>query len=89
MPQPEYVSRADVVAALVSKQLQIRAEWVQREFSPYIEVHKSSAILSMLGIDLDSIPRVEITPLDEVSLDMVPESTDQQPSYPMNISHGF
>jgi hypothetical protein len=70
MPGPEYVSRAAVVADLNARQLQIRASWVERELPIYIDLSKSRSILLTLGVDLDSMARVDIEPPETISLDL-------------------
>lgn len=60
MGKPEYIDRAEVVTALNSRQLQARAGWVERELPRFIDVDKNHALLQTLGIDLDTIPRVDI-----------------------------
>ena len=54
MTEPLYVDKAGVVADLRSRRLDARADWIDREFPEQIDVYKNSALLRMLGIDLDT-----------------------------------
>jgi hypothetical protein len=64
-----------VVAALIAGQRQIRAGWAERELPRYIDVHKSQDILDMLGVELDTIPRLDIDPVDIAALEMTARDT--------------
>jgi hypothetical protein len=55
MSEPVYVDKAKVIAQLRSRQLQARADWVDRELPGLIDTYKNSALLKMLGIDLDAM----------------------------------
>jgi hypothetical protein len=54
MSEPVYVDKAKVIADLRSRQLHARADWVDRELPGLIDTYKHSALLKMLGIDLDA-----------------------------------
>ena len=55
MSEPVYVDKAKVIADLRSRQLHARADWVDRELPALIDTYKNSALLKMLGIDLDAM----------------------------------
>jgi hypothetical protein len=54
MSEPAYMDKAKVIAALRSRQLYARADWVDRELPALIDTYKNAALLQMLGIDLDA-----------------------------------
>jgi hypothetical protein len=62
MSEPAYVDKAKVIAQLRSRQLQARADWVDRELPEFIDTYKNSALLKMLGIDLDAIAPATVMP---------------------------
>jgi hypothetical protein len=47
-----FVDRAEVVAALRSRELHGRADWVDRELPALIDTSKNAALLRTLGIDV-------------------------------------
>ena len=51
MSKPVYVNKTEVIAALRARQLNARADWVDREFPDLIDADKNAALLDMLGID--------------------------------------
>jgi hypothetical protein len=55
MGEPVHVNKAEVMAQLRSRQLHARADWVDRELPELIDTYKNSALLKMLGIDLDAM----------------------------------
>ena len=55
MTEPVYVDKAKVIAQLRFRQLHARADWVDREFPGLIDTYKNSALLQMLGIELDAM----------------------------------
>jgi hypothetical protein len=55
MSERAYVDKAKVIADLRSRQLHARADWVDRELPEFIDAYKNSALLKMLGIDLDAM----------------------------------
>jgi hypothetical protein len=55
MSEPVYVDKAKVIAQLRFRQLHARADWVDREFPGLIDTYKNSALLQMLGIELDAM----------------------------------
>jgi hypothetical protein len=55
MSEPVYADKAKVVAQLRSRQLHAKADWVDRELPGLIDTYKNSALLEMLGIDLDAM----------------------------------
>jgi hypothetical protein len=57
---PVYVDKTRVIADLRSRQLHARADWVDRELPGLIDTYKNSALLQMLGIDLDAMARGEV-----------------------------
>jgi hypothetical protein len=60
MTRPAYVQKAELVAMLRSRQLHDRAEWVDRQLPGLVDTYKNSALLQMLGIDLDAMARGEV-----------------------------
>jgi hypothetical protein len=62
MATPTYVQKATVVAVLRSRAQQARADWVDRELPELVDTYKNSALLKMLGIDLDAMPPVDAPP---------------------------
>jgi hypothetical protein len=55
MSKPAYVDKAKVIAQLRLRRMHARAEWVDRELPGLIDTYKNSALLQMLGIDLDAM----------------------------------
>jgi hypothetical protein len=55
MGEPVHVHKAEVMAQLRSRQLHARADWVDRELPELIDTYKNSALLKMLGIDLEAM----------------------------------
>jgi hypothetical protein len=55
MNEPVYVDKAQVIAQLRARQLHARADWVDRELPGLIDTYENSALLQMLGIDLDAM----------------------------------
>jgi len=53
--EPVYVDKARVIAQLRSRQLHARADWVDRALPELIDTYQNSALLEMLGIDLDAM----------------------------------
>ena len=47
-----YVDKAEVVATLRSRELQGRADWVDRELPALIDTARNAALLRTLGIDV-------------------------------------
>ena len=60
MSEPVYVDKAEVIAQLRSRQLHARADWVDRELPGLIDTDKNSAVLQMLGIDLDAMASANV-----------------------------
>jgi hypothetical protein len=60
MSEPAYVDKAKVIADLRSRQLHARAEWVDRELPEFIDTYRNSALLKMLGIDLDAMATANV-----------------------------
>jgi hypothetical protein len=54
-----HVEKSEIVAALRSRGLHDRADWVDRELPPLVDTHANGSLLQMLGIDLDTIASVE------------------------------
>jgi hypothetical protein len=61
MAEPVYVDKTRVVAVLRLRQLHARADWVDRELPGFIDTYKNSALLQMLGIELDPMAPGEVT----------------------------
>jgi hypothetical protein len=49
------VDKSKVIAALRSRNLDERADWVDRELPALIDIQRNSALLKMLGIDIDTV----------------------------------
>jgi hypothetical protein len=60
MTAPALVDKSKVIAALRSRNLYERADWVDRELPALIDTHQNSALLKMLGIDLDTVESGEL-----------------------------
>jgi hypothetical protein len=60
MSEPVYVDKAEVIAQLRARQLHARADWVDRALPGPIDTYKNSALLQMLGIDLDAMAPADI-----------------------------
>jgi hypothetical protein len=54
-----YVDKAEIIAALRSRGLHDRADWVDRELPPLVDTHANGSLLQMLDIDLDAIASVK------------------------------
>jgi len=50
-----YVDRAEVVANLRSRDLQSRADWVDRQLPALINTFENASLLRTLGIDVSSL----------------------------------
>jgi hypothetical protein len=50
-----YVDRAQVVANLRSRDLQSRADWVDRQLPALINTFENASLLRTLGIDVSSL----------------------------------
>jgi hypothetical protein len=59
MSTPVYIDKNEVVAMLRARQLNARADWVQRELPESIDVYQNHALLDMLGIDPATVARVD------------------------------
>jgi hypothetical protein len=60
MSEPTYVEKAAVMAQLRCRELHARADWVDRELPALIDTYQNSALLKMLGIDLDAIAAANV-----------------------------
>jgi len=54
-----YVDKTEIIAALRSRGLDDRADWVDRELPPLVDTRANGSLLQMLGIDLDALASVE------------------------------
>ena len=54
-----YVDRAEVVATLRSRELQARADWVDRELPALIDTALHASLLRTLGIDVAQMSTVD------------------------------
>jgi hypothetical protein len=70
--KPAYVDKTMVMAVLRSRQLHARADWVDRELPGLIDIHKNSALLHMLSIDLDAMASGDVASGDGTSVDAAP-----------------
>lgn len=57
-----YVDKTKVIAQLRARQLHARAHWVDRELPELIHAGENRSLLQLLGIDLDSMPSIEVAP---------------------------
>jgi hypothetical protein len=48
-----HIDKADIVAALRSRGLDAKADWVDRQLPPSVDTHTNRALLEMLGIAAD------------------------------------
>jgi hypothetical protein len=55
-----YIDKAEIIATLRSKGLHDRADWVDRNLLPLVDVHKNNALLQMLGIDPAAMSAVDV-----------------------------
>ena len=55
MTRSGYVDRAEVVANLRSRDLQSRADWVDRQLPALINTFENASLLRTLGIDVSSL----------------------------------
>jgi hypothetical protein len=76
--KPAYVDKTMVLAVLRSRQLHARADWVDRELPGLIDIHKNSALLHMLSIDLDAMASGDVASGDMASGDVA--SVDAAPA---------
>ena len=51
MTSPTYVDRAEIVAALRSRGLHARADWVDRELPELVDTYRNAALFRTLDID--------------------------------------
>jgi hypothetical protein len=51
MTSPAYVDKAEIVAALRSRGLHARADWVDRELPELVDTYRNAALLRTLDID--------------------------------------
>ena len=51
MTSPTYVDKAEIVAALRSRGLHARADWVDRELPELVDTYRNAALLRTLDID--------------------------------------
>jgi hypothetical protein len=54
------VNKAQIVAALRSRDLHDRADWVDRQLPDLVDTYKNHSLLEMLGIDLADLPPIEV-----------------------------
>jgi len=55
-----HIEKAAILSVLRSRGLDDRADWVDRELPDLVDTYKNSALLRMLGIDLATIPPVDV-----------------------------
>lgn len=55
----KYIDRSEIVAALEARGEQARAAWVERALPKLVDIHKNSALLQMLNIDLSTMSAVD------------------------------
>ncbi len=55
MSKPVYVDKSKIVAVLRARQLDARADWVDRTLPDLVDVDKNAALFQTLGIDLDAV----------------------------------
>jgi hypothetical protein len=54
-----YIDKAEIVAALQSRGLHARADWVNRQLPPIVDTDKNGSLLHMLDIDPAAMSPVE------------------------------
>lgn len=54
-----YINKSDIVAALRAKEMDARADWVDRTLPDLVDTSKNAALLQTLGIDPASLTPVE------------------------------
>lgn len=62
-----YIDKAEIVATLRSRGLHARADWVDRELPPAVDVDRNHALLQMLGIDTAAISPADVAPTGPVA----------------------
>ncbi|HEX5993825.1 MAG TPA: hypothetical protein VFY84_01650 [Jiangellales bacterium] len=55
-----HIDKADVVAALRSRGLHARADWVDREMPRLVDTYKNASLLRTLDIDASAMSPVEV-----------------------------
>jgi len=55
-----HIDKGAILSVLRSRGLDDRADWVDRELPDLVDTYKNSALLRMLGIDLATIPPVDV-----------------------------
>jgi hypothetical protein len=53
------IDKAHVLAALRARNLNDRADWVDRQLPDMIDIGKNQSLLDMLGIDVAALAQVE------------------------------
>jgi hypothetical protein len=56
------IAKADIVAALHSRGLDIRADWADRQLPDPVETDENASLLATLGIDVPNMSPVEANP---------------------------
>jgi|KBSMisStaDraftv2_1062788.scaffolds.fasta_scaffold3785109_2 hypothetical protein len=51
-----YIEKAEIIRVLRSRQLDERADWVDRQLPDLVDTYKNGALLEMLGVDPASLP---------------------------------
>ena len=57
-----HIEKAEIVAALRSRGLDARADWVDGELPELVDTYRNAALLQMLGIDPAGMSPVHATP---------------------------
>jgi hypothetical protein len=55
-----YIDKAEIIKVLRSRELNGRADWVDRDLPDVVDTHKHSALLDMLGIDPAALTPVDV-----------------------------
>ncbi|WP_426513164.1 hypothetical protein ACPPVO_22585 [Dactylosporangium sp. McL0621] len=51
-----FIDKAEIVAALRSRGLDARADWVDRALPEFVDTSANAALLQTLGISVDHVP---------------------------------
>lgn len=76
MSAPVYIDKDEVISILRARQLDARADWVDRELPPSIDAYKNHALLDMLGIDPAAVAHVDAAAPEPSG---PPQSTQSRP----------
>ena len=69
------IAKAEIVAALHSRGLDIRADWADRQLPDPAETDENAALLATLGIDIPNMSPVEAHPRTRLDNPPAPEGS--------------